>query len=102
MKKYLLSLFAIAIAIGLNAFSRKKGTTMKTEGPELIWYAVNGSNEVDPGEPLNPGNAMDRDEFHTEFPGACIGDSNPCVRGFDSEALPTVGDEAGEEDILKD
>ena len=103
MKKYLLGIIAIIVAISLNAFTTDHKAVKQTQSTSaLIWYAVDGSNEVDPGMPINPGNPLTSTGFQEENPNVCVGDEVPCVRGFSPGSLPTTGTESGIEDILKD
>lgn len=101
MKSYLLGLFAMILAVTLASFTSMATVEKKTtDGPALIWFHVDGNNEVDPGDPLNTV-AMDRDAFASTFPGTCSGTGQPCVRGYYSNGLPSSSTDPGVEDIEK-
>jgi hypothetical protein len=102
MKKYVFSFLAITAALALNAFSTQKHPISAT-GSDLVWYVVNGSNEIDPNSPINEDDPMTSDEFKTEFPSTCPqGSDAACVRGYLPTALPSAATDTGQEDILKD
>lgn len=101
MKKYVFSFSAIVFAIALNAFTMPKHH-VSTTGSDLVWYRVNGSNQIDPNSPINEDDPMTSDEFKTDFPSECPqGTDVPCVRGYLPSALPTNASATGQEDILK-
>ncbi|HUC81383.1 MAG TPA: MauE/DoxX family redox-associated membrane protein [Flavisolibacter sp.] len=99
MKKYLLGVFAVILAVSLSAFTTSK-PVQKPVGPVLYWYHVSGTQTV--GSKINSSQidkdgAMstltDCDDQATEF---CLyGSSNPNLSNFD------FGQNPPEEQIIR-
>lgn len=92
MKKYLVGLFAIAIAVVLNAFAIPVKKEIKYSTP-YYWYEVNGSGQAI-GSPLNPTTKEQRSVALGYVP-SCDDDSgDECLAGFETlqstpVAIPT-------------
>lgn len=79
MKRYLLGIFAIVLAIGFSAF--------KSSNADVIWYLVDGSGVVQ-----NPNDGVKADE--TLPPAECDDGFTLCARAF-SEAHATLDQGTG-------
>ena len=75
MKKYLVGLFALILAVGMSAFTTIS-IAKKTSLPELYWYSPGGS-------PLG----------HGEFPNnGCTITGTGCANGFENPPIDPVND----------
>lgn len=101
MKKYFLAFTALALAVLLNAFTPEKKQSNAVLGDELIWYFINGSNQINPAAPINPGDPVDELDLETEY-SVCHGDGVPCARGFMPGNLPDEATDTGVLDTEKD
>ena len=79
MKKYLFGLFAIALALGLSAFSNKKQISIEKSQPYLYWYYILPNGNI--GNPVDGTNLRTKDEV---FPTVgCEDTGGPdCARGY--------------------
>ena len=62
MKKYLLGLFAVALAIGFSAFTSAPKAHKATNQTQYYWYHVNGANY---GSIIDAENLYSQEEFIT-------------------------------------
>lgn len=100
MKKYFLAFTALALAVLLNAFTPEKKQSNAVLGDELIWYYINGSDQINPAAPINPGDPVDEVDLESEY-SACLGTGVPCARGFMPGNLPVAATDPGEKDTQK-
>lgn len=90
MKKYLLGLFALVLAVGFSAFT-SKNYVQKASTQELYWYSVNSIGESSPSDLINTSQALTKDDFRSEFSPECDEiTSDACVRGFVNPLNTTV------------
>lgn len=92
MKKYVVGLFAIAIAIVLNSFTMPVKKEVKYLTP-YYWYQVNGSGQAI-GSPLNPTTKEDRSVAVGYETGCNLTSGDECLAGFETlqstpVAIPT-------------
>lgn len=85
MKKYLLGLFAIILAIGFSAFSSEHHSKKKNETP-YYWYHVNAAQTQTTGTTVNPDGKEIKDDMTSE-PCDDSG-SDVCLAGFPDIVLP--------------
>lgn len=82
MKKYLLGLFAVILAIGFSAFTNVHHSKNKTETP-YYWYEVNNVLSETDGATVNPDGKEIKDDM---LSAPCDDSGSPvCLAGFSSE-----------------
>jgi len=90
MKKYLLGIFAVALAIGFSAFTSPATKKVNSDDSPLHWYLVNYNGaqmEIQPQTPVAYGTKIE------VAPGIdCEGTTRTCAAGF-AEELPFTDDE---------
>ncbi|TAL44068.1 MAG: hypothetical protein EPN92_09310 [Chitinophagaceae bacterium] len=85
MKKYLLGLTALALAIGLSAFDKEK-KLRSTDPQPYYWYEVQG--DVTVSEVLNSGGTIDIGEAMS-LVGECDElEGDICLAGFEDDDVP--------------
>lgn len=104
MKKHFFTLTALALALLFSAFTKPQTVQKQNpEDPELVWYAVNGSGQINTSAPINANQPMTAAELLQAYGGLCpTGTEADCVRGFDPQNPPTSSSELGVEQIKKD
>ena len=88
MKKYLLGIIAVILAIGFSSFSSKHTTYQKkaTDGPPLYWYEISGGNIVAfLNASQDPGDKVSKQEAMAENFTPCQDEVGvDCIRGYSS------------------
>jgi hypothetical protein len=102
MKKYLLGIFAIVMALGLTAFSNRESTPVGKADTPLFWYFIDAGDKV--GNPVID-DAVQRTKGEVFSTVNC--DDEPggdCARGYGT--TQTFGEDApdplGEDDHIMD
>ena len=102
MKKYLLGIVAIVLAITFSAFTIKPSFSNNTTQRVLYWYFIDGSGNI--GAQVNGGTAATKDEVFDEV--NCFDVSGPdCARGYESTqtfGLPAPSPSSNDDHIMKD
>lgn len=104
MKKHFFSLTALSLAILFSAFSKPKIAQKQSfDDPELTWYLVNGSGQINVNNPINPNDPMTAGELQeTYYPLCDTGTEVDCVRGFNPQFPPVYSTDQGVEQLKKD
>lgn len=99
MKKYLLGIFAIAMAVVLYSFTTNKyEKSNNTKTTEYYWFLVDSEGQINPeDDPIGPMSVV---EFQGEYED-CTGNGPRCAEGFET-TLPTSPNDIGDETLLKD
>jgi hypothetical protein len=81
MKKYLLGIFAILLAVGFSSFSATKTVNQPTKfDPTFFYYAVNSSGEIESPDALV--NSVARTHAQESSQTLCNGSNAECLRGY--------------------
>lgn len=81
MKKYLLSMVAILLAVGFSAFAISNHTSNnKAVEDDLYWYRIDGSGNI--GSALNSGVLSTKSEVLTEADCPDVS-GDDCARGYE-------------------
>jgi hypothetical protein len=104
MKKHLFTFTALGLALLCSAFSKPRTAQKQSfEDPQLVWYLVNESGQINPNNPINPSDPMTAGEFQAAYYPLCAsGTETDCVRGFYSQTSPSSGNDTGVQQIKKD
>ena len=76
MKKYLLGIFAIVLAIGFSAFTTSNTAKKDSKMVNYYWYQVEGG-QISESDPV----------FETEVSRAYAVENGPCLTGTDADCL---------------
>jgi hypothetical protein len=94
MKKYVSGLLAVIVALTLNSFTIAQKSSPQKTGEALIWYYIDGSGQIDPDNPINPGDPVDEADLESIY-NACLGTGLDCARGFRESNLPVHATDLG-------
>ena len=102
MKKHFFTFTALALALLFSAFTRPKTLHKQIpEDPQLVWYSVNGSGQINVSTPINANEPMTASEFLQTYSLCTLGTEVDCARGFDPQYPPTSSTDYGIEQIKK-
>lgn len=103
MKKHFFSFTALALALLFSAFTKPQTVQKQSpDNPELVWYSVNGSGQINLSTPINANEPMTAAELLQTYSSLCAtGTEVDCVRGFDPQYPPVYTTDIGIEQIKK-
>jgi len=87
MKKYLLGIFALMMAVGFSAFTPQKKIANNTPQPYLIWYTIDSDGSL--GVAYDGTNEYTKNEVLPLI--VCDETDDPdCMRGYEDEQFDFV------------
>ncbi len=92
MKKYLLSIIAVVIAVGLSAFTFENKPKAQKTDDVFYWYFVDYTNNSSGEIPLGSSVQFSGTQTHQYAVDndGCMGSAKDCMRGFSTvPSLPT-------------
>jgi hypothetical protein len=86
MKKFLIPLCAVLLAVGMSAFTMHHNNTQTKQLDGYFWYEVNSAKTQTVGDALNSGNPLIKADMISENPNCADVVTQPvCFAGFDQE-----------------